>query len=244
MGILTKYNWLTLVHFRCNRLTVSSKLIGNVIIKWYLYFLLVAELFHNICSRIHTWDNITLCLVKVALIVELSCIIKLKSGFLHTHKVIAVTCLIAQWPHKHTGIITVTQHHTLHSVHYGSSPHRVWTRNTLTSYAVRFKVTFVHYVKAVLIAHFIEIRIIRIMWRTNGIDIILFHNIKVLRISFLWHSPAEIRVKIVTVYTPYHKRHTVEINFFTLDFNLFKAYLIGFNTNNFTVNRYGHNKCI
>ena len=82
------------------------------------------------------------------------------------------------------------------------------------------------------------------MGGTDSIDIILFHNIKVLSIPLLRHRPALIHIKVVAVNTPEHKRHTVEINLFALYFNLLEADLIGLDLIHLSPHLKRHNKSV
>ena len=79
---------------------------------------------------------------------------------------------------------------------------------------------------------------------SDSVYVDLLHYIKILSISFPRNRPAVVGIEIMAVYAPDHKRHTVEIDFFALDFNLLETYFICFNGGDFIAVLNGDNKSI
>ena len=220
--VFAKNNGLC-VKLLCNGLVVCGKGVCNVIKGADCDRLALSELFKVLFVRIHAADNVALGKVEVALIVELSCFVKAQSSLFHAQEVASVTRFITEAPHENAGMVSVSQNHSLHSVNNSLCPHRVVAGNALPADTVGFKVTFVHDPEAVLIAKVIKLRIVRIVARSDGVDVCPFHYIKVLNVSFARNCPAVVGVVIVAVDAPDKQRLTVDENFFADNFNLLEA---------------------
>ena len=159
---------------------------------------------------------------------KLPCIVQFQSRCFHFGKIIAVAGFVTKAPHKHAGVISVPKNHALHSVYNGIRPHRITARHAFAPHAMALHFAFIHYIEAVFIAHFVKIRIVGVMRSTYGIDIILFHNIQILRVPLTGNSPAVIRIKVMAVYTPDHERHAVKIDLFPFDLHLLETDFVSF----------------
>ena len=224
MGILAQQHRLTFIHLGSNGLAVRCQLIGDIVVEGNGNGLFFAQLFHHIGGRIHTGDHIAFGQVKIPLVVELARVVQCQCRLLHCRKGGTVPGLIAQTPHKHTWMIPVPQYHTLHTIHAGRRPHRAVPRHAFAAHAMALHLALVHYVKAVAIAVVIKPGIIRVMGGAHRVNVGLFHQVHILPIPFLRHSPAIVRIKIVAIHPAHKQGHAVKIDFFAPNFHFLKAH--------------------
>ena len=90
----------------------------------------------------------------------------------------------------------------------------------------------VHYVKTVAIAVVIKPGIIRVMGGAHRVNVGLFHQVHILPIPFLRHSPAIVRVKIVAIHPAHKQGHAVKIDFFAPNFHFLKAHGVALGAKN------------
>ena len=94
---------------------------------------------------------------------------------------------------------SVSEHHSLGSVAHRLGEIRVVARAVFAAHAVALNIRLVHHIEAELIAHIIELFAVGVVAGAYGVDVCLFHQVKILLISEIGHGPAVIGVKIVTV---------------------------------------------
>ena len=82
--------------------------------------------------------------------------------------------------------------------------------------AVRLDVRFVKNVETVFVGEVVPLRHIRIMAGSNGIDVVLLHQLDVLDHHFARHDLAGIGVEFVTVHSLDHQLLAVEQNLIAL----------------------------
>ena len=175
VGKFAEDNRLTAVHLRRNGLIVRRQLISQVFKKADGDLPLLTQRAELVLRGVHAADEVGLCQIKIALVVDGPAVVQLQHTLAHFHEVIAVPRLIPEGPERHAGMVSVAQDHTLRPIHHCLCPHRIAPGDPLTPHAVRLYIALVHHVKAHLIAQIIKVRIVRIMAGTDGVDVRPFH---------------------------------------------------------------------
>ena len=103
---------------------------------------------------------------------------------------------IAQTPENHTRMITVSQYHPVNTVYKRRYPGRHVTDRLV---GMVFQVSLIHRVQAIVIKHGIHFSGIRIMRRTNRIDVVPLHGQHIPQHGLRRHSPSVHRMRIMPV---------------------------------------------
>ena len=103
---------------------------------------------------------------------------------------------ITQAPENHTRMITVSQYHPVNTVYKRRYPGRHVTDRLV---GMVFQVSLIHRVQAIVIKHGIHFSGIRIMRRTNRIDVVPLHGQHIPQHRLCCHRTTIHRMRIVTV---------------------------------------------
>ena len=118
-------------------------------------------------------------------------------------------------------MIAIAIGHALGTVHMSGEPFgRIRQRFFSVSHAVRFDIGFVDQVETVFVAKVVPARIVRIMARTNRVDIERLHERDILKHAFFGERVAGERMMLVPVDALYEDRLVVDEEFSVFDFDL------------------------
>ena len=132
----------------------------------------------------------------VAFIVGEACLVESLDGLLHSLEVVAAAALVAIRPEADAGMVAERQHMTLVALHHC----RLEGCNARQSHvAVTLHIGLGKHIHAVLVAHLIEIRIVRIVTGANGIDVQLLHQKDVALGLLAAHRTSVLGAEVMTV---------------------------------------------
>ena len=153
-------------------------------------------------------------------------VVKLLNGLLRSDEVAATTTLVTHAPEDDAGMIAVTKHHTHLSVNILSFPFRVTTQAVI---GVTLNIGFVHNVDSIVIIQSVHAWVVRIMTRTNRVEVVTFHQQDVFYHAFHGNGFAVNRVSVVSVSTLEHYPLAVDEHLSVAVFYLSEAILLRVN---------------
>ena len=133
------------------------------------------------------------------LVVYRACGVELMEPGRHGSVVGAIATLVAEAPEDDAGVVLVALSHAYHAVHEGVVP--VGCGSQCAPESVGLAVGLVHDVHAYGVAQLIPARTVGIVAETDGIDVGLLHQLKVLKHALLCHHTGGIGVVLMAVDT-------------------------------------------
>ena len=132
--------------------------------------------------------------------------------------------LVTQRPHEHRRMVPVSYSHSYHSLHEWINPLR--SVGQIASLMMSFKISLIHYVYTILIAQFIEIRVVRIVRCADCIEVITLHKQNVFEHLITCNGLSSGLAMVMAVYTNEFNRSVIHQNLITCYFNIPEPYLI------------------
>ena len=159
--------------------------------------------FHPIHTRVHFRIHVTISISAIRQAVACSfimnrTIIQLTGSLITILEVTSVTGFITKTPEKYTRMIPIAQYHTVNAVYKSRNP-GWFIANCLIGMILQ--ISFIHTIKPIIIKHSIHFRCIRIMRRTDCVDIIPFHQQDITQHRFCSHCPSIKRMRVVPVHS-------------------------------------------
>ena len=194
-----------------------------------LVFLRFTNLLDLLLRSVHAAEHIRNLAGVVALVVDWASGIKGLRGILHLDVVDAETRLVTERPDDDGRVVTVTDDHTLHSIDKLILPLRIVggvsspMRPVVYAEAVGFKITFVNQINAVAITEIVPTRIIRIMARSDGVEVVLFEEEDILDHAFKRNSPTMFGIRFMAIATFENYALAIDLQHAINDLDLFEA---------------------
>ena len=164
-----------------------------------------ADVLHLAVGAVHRARHIAP--LAVALVVGRTGLVEFLDGFHHTAEIVARTAFIASRPNDDAGVVAQEFHHSLVALdhRFAEQCHR-----RQSPVAVTFHIGLRQHVKAVLVAKFIEKRVVRIVRRAHGVDVQLFHQPNVGLGFFARHRSTAHFTEIVAVHAANNHRFSID----------------------------------
>ena len=133
--------------------------------------------------------------------------------------VCTVPGFIPQRPDDNGRMVTIALHHAGHTFTHGRQPAGIVSKTAHWHHAVGFDIGLVHNVQTVAVAKPVPQRVIRIMRATDGVKVVLLHQLDIAaHRRFIHHLPV-FRMMLMAVHAPNQQRFTVEFQQAIADFN-------------------------
>ena len=181
------------------RVTHSVQKLAND--KWLDPITLLSEFFNPLDFRVHAAINVDRLRLLVTLVVDETCFIDALDIIIHGLVVSSVEGLVAQRPDDNTSVVLVTANHLSCAVDIGFGP--LWTvRKGIvfeTEHAMTFEVSFIQNPETKLVGDVVESRIVDLMRRANGIEVVALHGEQIMSHEFVWNRATMVRVMLMSV---------------------------------------------
>ena len=139
-------------------------------------------------------------------------------------EIAAASGFVTQAPEDDRRMVAVAQHHAVNAIHKGRNPRR-HVADRLVSMV--FEVGLIHRIKSEVIEHGVHLGRVRIVGRTDGIDVVLLHQQHVTQHRLHRHGTAVEGVRIVAVRTLEEHALAVDVHQRAAYFDVSEAILGG-----------------
>ena len=159
--------------------------------RFFALFLIL--LLHRLDGRIHTGIHIgdpVLTFVVDRTRIELACF------FIYGVEVLAVSGLITHRPENDGRVVLVALDHADHTIYVGGQPAFLVADRMV---AMTLYICFVHYIEAIVIVQCVHLGVVRIMARTDRIQVIAFEKQYILDHRLDWNRFSMLRMDVVAI---------------------------------------------